>query len=72
MAYYKSPEAMYAARERRFQESGDRYWALARSGEGDAYYSKARFCYGQAAENHRKAERARNTNATWQQGQGNY
>ena len=65
MAYYKSPEAMYTAREQQFKKSGDRYLAMAKNGDGDAYYGKARFCYGQAKENHKKAENVRKSNTTW-------
>ena len=65
MGYYETPEAMYRAREEQFRKSGDQYWARAKAGKGDAYYERARFCYGQAAENYRRAERARKENKMW-------
>ena len=51
MAFYKSPADMYSARADRFKRDGDRHWAMAKQGQGDFHYGKAKTCYARAAEN---------------------
>lgn len=51
MAFYKSPADMYSARADRFKRDGDRHWAMAKQGQGDFHYGKAKTCYAMAAEN---------------------
>lgn len=65
MGYYKSPEDMYNSRANRFKRDGDRHWALACNGHGNYHYTKARFCYEQAAVNSKKAQIANANNATF-------
>ena len=59
MAFYKNPEEMYKARSKRFENDGNRHWALAKSGEGDFHYGKAEKCYEEAKRNAAKAEAAK-------------
>ena len=65
MAYYSSPEEMFAKRAERYKHDGDRHWAMAKNGEGSFHYGKAKSCYGQAASNKAKAENAKATGAIW-------
>ena len=65
MGFYQSPAQMYDCRAARFQSDADRHWAMAKSGEHPAHYTKARFCYEQAAINRARAEHARSVNATF-------
>ena len=65
MSYYNSPEEMFAKRAEKYKREGDRQWAMAKNGEGDYHYGKAKVCYNQAAENQARAENARATGATW-------
>ena len=55
MSFYTSPADMFSARADRFKKDGDRHWALAKSGQGDYHFGKAKYCYGQAALNREKA-----------------
>ena len=68
MGFYRSPADMYASRADRFQRNGSRHWAMAKSGEGDFHYGKARICYEQASVNRAKAEQARASGATFRTG----
>lgn len=68
MGFYQSPADMYASRADRFQRDGSRHWAMAKSGEGDFHYGKARICYEQAAVNRAKAEQARASGAAFRTG----
>ena len=65
MGYYKSPEEMFSSRADRFKRDGDLHWAMAKNGQGDYHYGKARFCYEQAAANRARAEHAYTTGATF-------
>lgn len=65
MSYYQSPAHMFQSRADRFKRDGDRHWAMAKNGEGDYHYGKARTCYDQAAANQAKANHARSTGATF-------
>lgn len=65
MAFFKSPEEMYAARAKSFKAQGDAHWAQAKSGQGGSHYAKARDCYEAAAYNEANAKRCRNTGATF-------
>ena len=65
MAYYKNPEEMYTKRADRYKREGDRQWAMAKNGEGDYHYGKARDCYREEAANRRRAEAARDAGAAW-------
>jgi hypothetical protein len=65
MAYYNSPEEMFAKRAEKYKCAGDRHWAMAKNGEGDHHYGKAKTCYDQAAKNRERADNARATGATW-------
>lgn len=59
MAYHTPPAGMYSARANRFKRDGDRYWALARNGDGNYHYGKFKICYEQSKANHVRAEQAR-------------
>jgi len=59
MSFYKDVEAMYNARAKRFKEDADRHWAMAKSGEGDYHYAKAKECYKEAKKNKMKAEESK-------------
>ena len=65
MAYYNSPEEMFAKRAENAKREGDRHWAMAKNGEGDFHYGKAKTCYEQAAANQVRAEQAKATGAAW-------
>lgn len=65
MAYYNSPEEMFAKRAEKYKREGGRQWAMAKNGEGDYHYGKAKTCYRQAAENQARAENAKAIGATW-------
>ena len=65
MSYYSSPEDMFSSRAARFKRDGDRHWAMAKNGQGDYHYGKAKFCYGQAFANIAKAEQAKQEGATF-------
>lgn len=65
MSFYNSPEDMYTSRANRFQKDGNRHWAMAKQGQGDFHYGKAKFCYDQAAVNRERAEHARTSGATF-------
>lgn len=65
MAYYKSPEEMFAKRAENAKRAGDRHWAMAKNGEGNVHYGQARNCYNQATANQARAEQARDAGATW-------
>ena len=65
MAYYSTPEEMFAKRAENYKREGDRHWAMAKNGEGDYHYGKAKTCYKQEAQNRAKADNARATGATW-------
>ena len=65
MGFYSSPEEMYKARASRYKKEGDRHWAMAKQGEGGFHYSKARACYEQERINQAKAERSKQTGATF-------
>lgn len=68
MGFYQSPADMYASRADRFQRDGNHHWAMAKSGEGDFQYGKARICYKQAAVNRAKAELARASGTVFRTG----
>lgn len=68
MGFYKNPGDMFSARANRFKRDGDRHWAMAKGGEGNFHYGKARFCYEQAKVNRAKADNARATGATFHKG----
>lgn len=68
MGFYKNPEEMYTARAERFRRDGNTHWAQAKNGEGGYHYTKARFCYEEAAKNAAKAEQARADNAVFRSG----
>lgn len=55
MGFYENEGKMYEAREKRYLADAKRYWARARNGEPELF-PKARNCYEQAAENHKKAQ----------------
>ena len=59
MSFYKDPEEMYRARSNRFKRDGDRHWALAKNGEGDYHYGKAKWCYDEAKRNESKANESK-------------
>ena len=59
MSFYKDVEDMYNARAKRFKEDADRHWAMAKSGEGDYHYSKAKEFYEEAKKNRIKPEQSR-------------
>ena len=59
MSFYKDVEEMYNARAKRFKEDADRHWAMAKSGEGDYHYAKAKECYNEAKKNKMKAEESK-------------
>ena len=59
MSFYKDVEAMYNARAKRFKEDADRHWAMAKSGEGDYHYAKAKECYREAKKNTMKSEESK-------------
>lgn len=63
MSVYQTPADMFSARAARFQRDGNRHWAMAKSGEGDFHYGKARFCYEQSRVNAAKAAHAAATGA---------
>lgn len=65
MAYYSSPEEMFAKRAEKAQKMGDRHWSKAKNGEGGQHYTQAKRCYDQAASNREKADRAKATGADW-------
>lgn len=65
MGFYKSPEEMYASRAIRYKREADRHWALAKNGDGDFHYGKARLCYEQARVNREKAVKAHETGAVF-------
>ena len=65
MAYYATPADMYEKRAENFQNSADRHWAMAKNGEGDYHYGKAKSFYAIAESNREKAEQARADGATW-------
>ncbi len=65
MAFFKSPEEMYAARAKSFKAQGDAHWAQAKSGQGGSHYAKARDCYEAAAYNEANAKRCHDTGATF-------
>ena len=58
MGFFKTPEEMYLHTSKRFKRDADRHWAMAKNGEGDYHYGKARWCYEQVRENERKARKA--------------
>ena len=51
MSFYKDFEEMYNTRAKRFKEDADRHWAMAKSGEGDYHYTKAKEFYKEAEKN---------------------
>ena len=59
MSFYKDVEEMYNARAKRFKEDADRHWAMAKSGEGDYHYAKAKEFYNEAEKNRMKAEESK-------------
>ena len=63
MAFYKSPADMYSARADRFKRDGDRHWAMAKQGQGDFHYGKAKTCYARADENIVRASKS--STAPW-------
>lgn len=65
MAYYNSPEEMFAKRAEKYNSEGNRHWAMAKNGEGDYHYGKAKVCYSQAAINQAKADKAKEAGTTW-------
>lgn len=65
MAYYNSPEEMFAKRAEKYKREGGRQWAMAKNGEGDYHYGKAKTCYRQAAENQARVKNAKAIGATW-------
>lgn len=65
MSYYSSPAEMYTARADRYKRNGDYHWAMAKNGEGNFHYGKARHCYGISAENREKAAWAKAAGATF-------
>ena len=66
MAYYSSPEEMFAKRAEKSRKIADLHWAKAKNGEGGHHYAQAKRCYDQAVSNQAKADRARVTGATWE------
>lgn len=65
MAYYKTPADMYEKRAENSKRMGDRHWAMAKNGEGDYHYGKAREYYRGAKENAKRAEQARQGKNKW-------
>ena len=65
MAYYDSPADMYEKKAQSFKNSADRHWAMAKNGEGDYHYGKAKTFYSRAEASQAKAEQARASGATW-------
>ena len=65
MGFYQSPAHMYESRAARFKRDADRHWAMAKSGGNLAHFTKARFCYEQAAANRAKAAQSRAVNAAF-------
>ena len=65
MGFFQSPEEMYKHRAARFKRDGDMHWAKAKSGDSDYHFGKAKKCYREAAENLKKAEIAKSSNATF-------
>ena len=65
MAYYGSPEEMFAKRAEKSRKMGDQHWAKAKHGEGGHHYAQAKRCYDQAASNQAKADRAKATGVVW-------
>ena len=65
IAFFKSPEEMYAARAKSFKAQGDSHWAQAKSGQGGFHYAEARDCYEAAAYNKANAKRCHDTGATF-------
>ncbi|MBR4863278.1 MAG: hypothetical protein IKU07_01775 [Oscillospiraceae bacterium] len=65
MAYYSTPEEMYTKRAEKYKREADRQWAMAKNGEGDYHYGKAKARYRQASENQAKAAAAKAAGATW-------
>ena len=59
MSFYKDFEEMYNTRAKRFKQDADRHWAMAKSGEGDYHYAKAKECYREAKKNKMKAEESK-------------
>ena len=59
MSFYKSHYEMYTARADRFKRDGDRHWAMAKNGQGNYHYGKAKACYSRAEENVLKAKRVK-------------
>ena len=59
MAFYKNPEEMYKARAKRFKADGDKHWAMAKSGEGNFHYRKAKKCYEEEKYNEDKAKESK-------------
>ena len=56
---------MYEKRADRYTREGNQHWVMAKTGQGDYHYGKAKVCYTQAAENRVKADYARATGATF-------
>ena len=65
MAYYSSPEEMFRKRAENAKRSGDRHWAMAKSGNGDFHYGKAKTFYSKSEENRTKAEKAAAASVAW-------
>lgn len=65
MAYYSSPEEMFAKRAENSRKMAVQHWAKAKNGEGGHHYAQAKRCNDQAASKQAKADRARATGATW-------
>ena len=65
MAYYSSPEEMFAKRAEKSRKMGDQHWAKAKNDEGGHHYAQAKRCYDQEVSNQEKADRAKVTGAAW-------
>lgn len=65
MAYYKTPADMYEKKAQGFENSANRHWAMAKNGEGDYHYGKAKKFYAIAETNRAKAEQAKASGTTW-------
>ena len=65
MAYYKTPADMFEARAKKYKSSADQHWAMAKNGEGDYHYGKAKTCYNEAKKNAERAEEMRKGKNHW-------
>lgn len=58
MAYYESPKKMFEERADKFKKTADAEYAMAKQGEGNYHYGKAKKCYDEAKRNKELADKA--------------